>query len=114
MSVFYPDVPSSPVGPIKVTDITDKTAILTWNAPDTDGGAPVTGYLVQLREARRSTWTNFKELRADETTLTLTGLVPDNEYVAQVIAINKEGQSQGLISELIRPQKILCKLILSL
>ncbi|KAH9498302.1 hypothetical protein Btru_006487 [Bulinus truncatus] len=101
------DVPSAPCGPIKVSDVSDKTAQVSWKPPEADGGLPITGYIVQLRETRRATWTTYKELPADETSVTLSGLVPDNEYVTQVIAVNKEGHSQGLVSGPIRPQKIL-------
>lgn len=90
-----------------MTDITDKSAQLSWKPPESDGGKPITGYIVQFRETRRSTWTTFKEVTADETSVTLTGLVADSEYIAQVIAVNKEGQSPGLTSESIRPQKVL-------
>ncbi|GFO38541.1 titin, partial [Plakobranchus ocellatus] len=101
------DKPSAPIGPIKVSDVKEKSATLSWQAPDSDGGLPLTGYIVQVKESRRSTWTTFREATSEETSITLTGLVPDTEYVAQVIAVNKEGQSPGLISEPIKPKKIL-------
>lgn len=105
--MFLSDVPSSPVGPITVSDVTDRTAKVSWKPPVSDGGLPITAYVVQFRETKRSTWTKFKELNAEETSITLTGLAPDNEYVCEVIAVNKEGHSQGLISPPIRPKKIL-------
>ena len=81
--------------------------MLSWQVPKSDGGLPISGYIVQFKESRRSTWMTFREVSAEDTTITLTGLVPDTEYVAQVMAVNKEGQSPGLLSEPIKPKKIL-------
>ena len=53
-------------------------------------------------------WTTAAEVKADELTYTLTNLVPDTDYVAQIIAVNKEGKSEGLISQTFTPRKILC------
>ncbi|GFS00827.1 titin [Elysia marginata] len=100
------DKPSAPEGPLKVSDVGEKSAKLSWQAPRSDGGLPISGYVVQYKESRRSTWMTFREVSAQETTLTLTGLVPDTEYVAQVVAVNKEGHSPGLLSEPIRPKKV--------
>ncbi|KAK7507540.1 hypothetical protein BaRGS_00001475, partial [Batillaria attramentaria] len=100
------DVPSAPVGPLRVTNVTDKSADIAWNPPDSDGGTPITGYIVQTRIIPRSTFTTVEQTL--ETSVTLTGLVPDNQYMVQIIAVNAEGQSLPLAPrEPICPQRIL-------
>ena len=47
-----PEAPSS----LRVTRIHSDGATLAWNAPDVDGGAPVTGYIVERRDAFRGGW----------------------------------------------------------
>ncbi|RUS90387.1 hypothetical protein EGW08_001882, partial [Elysia chlorotica] len=101
------DKPSAPEGPLKVSEVGEKSAMLSWQPPRSDGGLPISGYTLQFKESRRSTWMTFKEVSAEETSVTLTGLVPDTEYVAQVMAVNKEGSSPGLLSEPIRPKRVL-------
>lgn len=102
------EVPSAPVGPLHVSNITDRSADIAWNPPDSDGGTPLTGYIVQMRVIPRSTFTTVQQTA--DTKLTLTGLLPDSQYMVQIIATNVEGQSQPLISkEPICPKKILSK-----
>ncbi|RUS78340.1 hypothetical protein EGW08_013891, partial [Elysia chlorotica] len=101
------DKPSAPEGPLKVSEVGEKSAMLSWQPPRSDGGLPISGYTLQFKESRRSTWMTFKEVSAEETSVTLTGLVPDTEYVAQVMAVNKEGSSPCLLSEPIRPKRVL-------
>ena len=45
---FSSAVPSAPGVPIP-SDVTGKTCKLTWDAPSSDGGSPVTGYTVERR-----------------------------------------------------------------
>ncbi|XP_046554801.1 titin-like [Haliotis rubra] len=99
------DVPSPPKF-LKAANVNEKTADIEWKAPDSDGGLPLTGYVIQFRESRRSIWNTFCEVEATMTSIKLTDLVPGNEYVVAVVAVNEEGQSPpAIISEPIRPQK---------
>lgn len=106
------DVPSAPTG-LRVSNVTDKSADVSWTAPDSDGGTPITNYIVQTRIIPRSTFTTVQE--TTETKVTLTGLVADSQYMLQIIAVNAEGQSLPLQSrEPICPEKILSKCLKSL
>ena len=98
-------MPSAPSG-YKVTNVTDKTADISWTAPESDGGSPITHYIVQTRVIPRSTFTVVEQPTV--TKVTLTGLVPDSQYMVQIIAVNAEGQSAPLSPrDPICPQKIL-------
>ena len=62
----------------------------TWG----DGGSPITGYVVQWKQAYRS-WdeqADISEAPAVGTTHTITGLTSGTEYSARVIAVNSVGR----------------------
>ena len=101
---MFSDVPSAPVGPLSVSDLTESTCMLSWQPPTSDGGTPLTGYVLQFREGRRS-WRNLEKLPADQTTYKATSLIVDNEYTFKVTAMNAEGESQPLTSDSVKPQK---------
>ena len=52
------DKPSPPKGPANVEWRTDESVELKWQAPDSDGGAPVTDYIVERREVKYTNDTN--------------------------------------------------------
>lgn len=43
------DAPSPPKGPLACKDMLGETCVLSWNAPDDDGGAEVANYLVEKK-----------------------------------------------------------------
>lgn len=47
--------PSAPKD-FKVAEVTRKHVHLMWEAPDHDGGSPLTGYQVEKRDVSRKTW----------------------------------------------------------
>ena len=97
-------VPSSPVGPMEVKDITKDSVTLSWQPPTSDGGTPITGYVVEHRDKRRQAWIKDATVDKDTTTFTVNKLLEDNEYIFRVTAENAEGQSSPLeSSEAIAP-----------
>ncbi len=70
--------------------MTKDSADLSWTAPEKDGGAKITHYIVEMRERGDSKWKNID--KATSTTHTVTGLKEGQEYEFRVIAENKAGQ----------------------
>ena len=68
---------------------------VSWTAPDSDGGSPITGYKVQWKEAAGSweTAADVSEETVTGTTHTITGLTDEVEYAVRVIAISEAGSS---------------------
>ncbi len=68
----------------------DGEAVLTWAAPEDDGGSAVTDY--QYRINRRNPWIS---IGSTDTTHTVTGLVNGTEYVFEVRAVNRNGRGRA-------------------
>lgn len=65
----------------------------------------MTGYYVERREVSTEKWVRHNKTHITTTMYTLTGLIPDAEYVFRVVAQNDIGQSEpGPVSE-----SVLCK-----
>ena len=43
---------SPPLGPIKVTDVTQNGCKVAWKAPQDDGGSPLSEYIVETMEPK--------------------------------------------------------------
>ena len=109
---FFADPPSQPIGPLEFSDITHDSVSLSWQPPEDDGGCPITGYLVEYHDARRTTWMKAASVKADATSFRMSDLVEGNDYYFRVSAINAEGSSKPLESkETVTPQRIMGNLI---
>ena len=94
------DVPGAPQN--LAADPGNATVDLSWTAPASDGGAPITGY--QYRHAAGSTvppgmsWTDVADgsddgnSTADETGVTVSSLINGTEYAFEVRAVNSAGE----------------------
>ena len=65
--------------------------MLTWRAPASDGGAPVTGYYVEQLSQFSSRWSKVNKKSISELTLTLTDLTMGEKYEVKVAAENEAG-----------------------
>jgi subtilisin family serine protease len=89
-------VPSAPAAPT-ASSITATGATLSWAAPTSNGGAAITGYIVQYRLTRSSTWQSVT-VTAPTTNTTLTGLASGTGYVFRVTAQNSAGNSPASVT----------------
>ncbi|ESO99760.1 hypothetical protein LOTGIDRAFT_141610, partial [Lottia gigantea] len=78
--------------------VTAKTD-LEWKAPETDGGSPLTAYIIEVRPTSRSTWTKSGRVDGQTTKFTALDLKEGNEYLFRITAMNAEGQSEPLESK---------------
>ena len=67
----------------------DGEVVLSWDAPESDGGAEITDY--EYRINGRNPWIS---IGSTNTTHTVTGLVNGTEYTFQVRAVNRVGKSR--------------------
>ena len=76
-------------------------AELTWKPPEWDGGAPITHYVIEMKEKNMGQWVKGKELTVKEVQ-ELGGLIKGKqdvliegcEYQFRVRAVNKGGPSK--------------------
>ena len=94
--VLVTEKPSKPTGPFTVDNVTENSADLQWNPPESDGGTPLTSYIIEVRPDSRSTWTKAGSVSGTTNTFTVPDLKVDTEYHFRVIAVNAEGQSAPL------------------
>ena len=93
-SLYLSDKPGPPTGPLGTLDVTKTTITLTWGPPEDNGGAPISCYQIELREAQRTAW--YKAGTSTEERFTVPGLVEGQSYVFRVSAENQYGISEPL------------------
>uniref|UniRef100_A0AAZ3NSD8 Titin n=1 Tax=Oncorhynchus tshawytscha TaxID=74940 RepID=A0AAZ3NSD8_ONCTS len=92
------DRPGPPEGPMKITGVTSEKAYLHWSHPLHDGGASCSHYIIEKRETSRLSWT-VVEPRIQAVSYKVTKLLPGNEYIFRVTAVNKFGIGEPLESD---------------
>lgn len=87
-----PDEPGKP-GALEVTDWDKDHIDLKWTAPETDGGSPISGYLVEVKD-KFGNWEKAMEVPASQTTASVPDLTPGQSYEFRVKAVNKAGPGE--------------------
>ncbi|XP_050067771.1 twitchin isoform X12 [Anopheles maculipalpis] len=94
--VLVLDVPTQPIGPIKIEKARANHVVISWQPPEDTGGCPLTGYLLEKMDVENGTWLQAGECGADQTTFDFTHLQKGRKYEFRVKAYNKEGESTPL------------------
>ena len=94
--------PGPPVN-LTVTSSTETSVSLKWEEPKSDGGSPVTGYVVEQRVAAKKTWNKVDTTSSME--YTVGSLSGGSEYVLHVAAQNEVGVGDFVeITQAVRAQ----------
>jgi Protein of unknown function (DUF4038)/Fibronectin type III domain/Putative collagen-binding domain of a collagenase len=82
-----------PTEPRELTALSRHRALrLTWLAPLSDGGAPITAYVVQLSGDDGRTWSIVNDNVTTDRGIRVRRLVPGHLYWFRVAAVNRVGQ----------------------
>uniref|UniRef100_A0A667WU33 Titin n=1 Tax=Myripristis murdjan TaxID=586833 RepID=A0A667WU33_9TELE len=92
------DRPGPPDGPLEVKGVTAEKCYLHWSHPSHDGGASISHYIIERRETSRLSWT-MVEPKIQAVSYKITKLLPGNEYIFRVTAVNKYGVGEPLESD---------------
>jgi predicted phage tail protein len=87
------DEPGKPGRP-EPTDWDKDHVDLKWAPPESDGGAPITGYIIEKRKKGTHKWQKAKTLLTPDTNTTVPDLEEGEEYEFRVMAVNKAGPSE--------------------
>ena len=85
-------------------ETTSNSATLTWSPPGSDGGAVITGYIIEKKEQYSTRWSRVNRYSVTETEMAVPDLKEGLEYEFRVYAENKAGV--GKASEPTRPTVI--------
>ena len=77
-----------PPGEIQLKKVTSNSITIMWDPPKDEGGAMVTHYIVEKREASRIQWSIISENWA-ECIVNVPRLIKGNEYIFRVRGVNK-------------------------
>jgi alpha-tubulin suppressor-like RCC1 family protein len=86
--------PNEPTSVI-ASGATSNSINLSWTAPSSDGGSPITNYVVKYREfyagSWSSDWLTFRHDMSAGTSITVTNLTSDSGYTFEIAAVNEVG-----------------------
>ena len=83
-------VPGQPGTP-QVSNITSESMTVEWTKPDTDGGCPIDGYILEYKLDSAFKWLRASSSLIKETMFVVKGLMEDMKYEFRVAAENKAG-----------------------
>ena len=71
---------------------------MSWQQPESDGGSPITGYVIEKRDSKSYTsrWVRAEQTTDNATSAILKNLIPGTELLFKVAAVNKFGTSDFL------------------
>lgn len=84
--------PSAPGAP-EPSDWNANFVELIWPEPASDGGSPITGYIIEKKDKYSPMWEKAVETNTATPIGQVNGLIEGNEYQFRIIAVNKAGQS---------------------
>lgn len=98
------DVPDAPLNVI-VGNVSKFGCTVSWEPPVSDGGSPITSYIIELRDRTAVKWSPIQITKADELSAIVNDVIENKEYIFRVKAENKAGV--GKPSAASRPVKIM-------
>uniref|UniRef100_A0A803T7W6 Titin n=1 Tax=Anolis carolinensis TaxID=28377 RepID=A0A803T7W6_ANOCA len=85
-----PDPPKTP----EVTAANKDSMIVCWGHPDSDGGSPITNYIVERRDRAGLRWVKCNKRAVTDLRYKVSGLTEGHEYEYRVKAENAAGVSE--------------------
>jgi len=90
--VLSADKPSPPRN-VRVAETSTESMVVGWDAPESDGGSPLTKYKVEKRDATRTAYVQVEDVDGKTLKAKATKLSEGNKYFFRVAAENEIGLS---------------------
>ena len=85
-------VPVPPPSPTSIIATASNAAVqLKWSPPAKDGGAAISDYVIEYKQASDNAWKTFDDGKSPNTSSTISGLKNDASYQFRVSAVNSAG-----------------------
>jgi len=91
--------PSAPTAPLENRQIGLNEIVIEWGIPEHDGGAPIEGYVIAIRDMKKTMWMEVGQVNCDVQKLQVRELQDGHEYLLRIFARNEIGLSEPLESE---------------
>lgn len=98
-------VPTPPTAPLEMRTIGPNALIIEWGAPESDGGAPLQGYNIAIKDTKKTMWIEIGRVSKGVQKFTIRDLQEDHDYLIRIFARNEVGLSDPLESD--EPFKVL-------
>lgn len=101
-SLVFTGKPSAPSGRLRVRKLGDSSSavVVDWSPPHDDGGARITSYIVEYRDADSVTWQRAAVVDGLTTSVTVRGLrdfgTSGGDHLFRVYAVNEFGTGYPL------------------
>lgn len=92
--------PSPPRGPLEVSGMSATSFTIQWQPSESDGGAPIIEYIVEIKEAKsKKEFKKFGATKGDVTNIPINYLEKDKGYNFRITARNAIGVSDPYLPE---------------
>lgn len=98
-------VPSPPTAPLETRILGSNVHVFEWGLPESDGGSPLLGYHIAIRDMKKSTWIEVGRVPAGVQKFQIKDLQENHEYMIRIFAKNEIGLSEPLESD--EPYKVI-------
>lgn len=94
--MFFKNVLDAPAAPglPEIVDWSENMVKLKWEPPIRDGGAPITGYIIEMKDKFGTNFVKAAEVQGPVCTGTVPRLEEGNQYQFRVRAVNKAGPGE--------------------
>lgn len=97
--IFLIAVPSPPTAPLELRLIGTSTHVAEWGIPESDGGAPLQGYNIAIRDIKKTMWIEVGRCKEDVQKFNIRDLQEERKYIIRIYARNEIGLSDPLETE---------------
>ena len=93
--MYFSDKPSAPLN-VVASPVDQSHIDVKWKAPESDGGAPITHYVIEKKDVSKKNWMAGERVPASELKCRLGKLIEGNDYLIRVSAENEIGVSEPM------------------